>query len=95
MKYDSNFIQFCESDDQDDNLYYYLRSLIFRDKNDNFEFDSLYNSYIEKYSLTKNKEHYDLCKFYAFEYFFDTGLSEGYGFSDDKPKNYNFFYKKS
>ena len=72
MEYDSNFIDFCEHIDQEDMLYYYLRYLLYTPLEEKYwAFDSLYNSYCNEYLIEKTEKHFNLCKFYAFEYFYD------------------------
>ena len=72
MKYDSKFIDFCEHIDQKDMLYHYLRFLLNTPLEVKYwAFDKLYDSYCNKYLIEKTEKNYNLCKFYAFEYFYD------------------------
>jgi len=90
MEYDSKFIDFCDDEEQEDILYYYLRYLLNIPLQASYwAFDKLYDSYIDKYLIEKTEKHYNLCKFYAFEYFYDLAISNNcYG---DRLKNNDFF----
>lgn len=90
MEYDNNFIEFCESKEQEHTLDQYLRFLFSFKKNDSPFFDFLYDEYITEYSLEKSEKHYNLCKFYAFEYFYDFALTEDC--YQDYPKNRIVYY---
>ena len=60
-------------------------------KDDFFAFNDLYKLYLKKRNLQYNKEHFDICKFLAYEYCDD--LAGGsYSFNTyDTLKNYRFY----
>lgn len=89
MEYDEQFILFCE---EECDMYYYLRYLLDPLSSSQF-FDYMYNDYIEsKQIIITNRNHYALCKFYAFEHFYDESGPNRDDNTDRGLKNAHFYY---
>lgn len=82
-----DFINFCELQENDDTMCFYLRFLL-HNKQNTF-FNSLYERYCNKNNIIvdTNSEHYELCKFYALEHFYDESL-----YHQDDRKNVHIHY---
>jgi hypothetical protein len=60
-------------------------------KDDYWAFNDLYNIYLKERNLEYNKEHYEVCKFLAFEYYDDIAAGT-YKFNVfESLKNYEYY----
>lgn len=84
MIYDNKFMDFCESEENRNELYNYKRFITFLPVYNNVFFDTLYNEYCKKYGIEKVEFHYKSCAFHAFEYFLDYYVKEFEGEWDIK-----------